>query len=194
MLRFFLNSQEGKYRGVRITEDMSPGTFSKIKADRLHRKRANSRGWHCKFESAGVSWRTFFSDSCFHYVFCDVSQLGSEEGEDRWWWWHWLRWRETRWCIFFAWHSIAASSLDICHFDAVLSNAVFFKLLSFKFFGEALLFRSWLFRWFKRCETTWLRRQMPSWRMPIKCGRKVLSVLPSWLAVKASSCEMSQWP
>ena len=51
----FFNSQEGKYRGVRITEDMSPGTVSKIKADRLHRKRANSRGWHCKFESAGVS-------------------------------------------------------------------------------------------------------------------------------------------
>ena len=41
--------------GKRITKDMSPGTRQKIMDFRENRKRSQSRSWHGKFESKGVT-------------------------------------------------------------------------------------------------------------------------------------------
>lgn len=141
--------------------------------------------------------KNVFQGCFFCHVFCDIVQLGSEEGEHGWQW-HgvWVRCGEAWWCIFFAWHSFAASSLGICHFDD--ADMVMFYCENqnhfLDFFGGRLSFSDAGFTCSKRCETTWTRRRMASWRMPTRSGRRVLSVLRSWLAVKAFSCEMSQWP
>jgi len=45
-----------KRKAMRITPDMSPATKQKIEDERREIRRVNSREWHKKFVSKGVSW------------------------------------------------------------------------------------------------------------------------------------------
>ena len=68
---FSLSLKDLSLLGKRITNDMSPGTKKKITDFRENRKRSQSRNWHTKFESKGVTSFRSYGVSTFLFGFIE---------------------------------------------------------------------------------------------------------------------------